>query len=147
MNKYPLVRTIYLYLFSLVGLVLLIIGAVRFIDMALKAFIFTKADEEQRLAYKMPSSSIPLEKVQSLAADQQGAIKLTPDEKTAIVQWLADYNSWKEQQDKLDPINSQRQRDASSNLAMILVGLPLYLVHWSLIKKDARERKQKEQDS
>jgi len=140
MSKYPLVRTIYLYLFSLVGLVLLIIGAVRFIDMALKAFIFTKADEEQRLAYKMPPSSIPFEKVQSLASDQQGIIKLTPDEKTAIVQWLADYNSWKEQRDKLDPITSQRQRDASSNLAMILVGLPLYFFHWRIIRKDANAK-------
>ena len=65
---------------------------------------------------------------------------MTPDEKTAIVQWLADYNSWKEQRDKLDPITSQRQRDASSNLAMILVGLPLYFFHWRIIRKDANAK-------
>ena len=43
-KHHSLVRTIYLYLFALVGLALLTIGAVRFVAMGLKAFVFTKAD-------------------------------------------------------------------------------------------------------
>lgn len=50
-KHYPLIRTIYLYLFALLGLVLLTIGGVRFVDMGLKAFVFTKAEEEVRLIY------------------------------------------------------------------------------------------------
>ncbi|GAG22415.1 unnamed protein product, partial [marine sediment metagenome] len=53
-KHHPLVRTIYLYLFALVGLALLTIGAVRFVDMGLKAFVFTKAEELQRLYEAMP---------------------------------------------------------------------------------------------
>ena len=45
-THYPLIRTIYLYLFALLGLVLLTIGSIRFVDMALRAFVFTKADQE-----------------------------------------------------------------------------------------------------
>jgi len=52
MKKHSLVRTIYLYIFALLGLVLLIIGGVNFLNMGLKAFIFTQAEEEQRLLYK-----------------------------------------------------------------------------------------------
>ena len=39
-THYPLIRTIYLYLFALLGLALLTIGGVRFVDMGLKAFVF-----------------------------------------------------------------------------------------------------------
>ena len=48
MGKHSLIRTIYLYLFACLGLVLLTIGGVRFLDMGLKAFVFTKAEQEQR---------------------------------------------------------------------------------------------------
>lgn len=62
-----LIRTIYLYLFALVGLALLTTGTVRFVDMGL---------------------------------------------------------------------------DASINLAMILVGLPLYLYHWQIIGRETRGEEQ-----
>lgn len=140
MNKYPLVRTIYLYLFSLVGLTLIVIGGVRFIDMGLKAFIFTKADEQQRLMYKQPPMAYPIEKFEGIAQAGSTTVTLTDDERRTLQQWLADYKNWKTQSDAIDPITAQRQRDASINLSMILVGLPLYFFHWRLIKRDTRQR-------
>lgn len=108
--------------------------------MGLKAFIFTKADQDQRLNYMQPSAPYPLEKIQSITTSQQSTTTLSSEEKAAIEQWLADYNSWKEQRAQIDPITAQRQRDASFNLAMILVGLPLYFFHWRIIKKDAKAK-------
>ncbi|MBU1102649.1 hypothetical protein KJ853_03280 [Patescibacteria group bacterium] len=140
MSKYPLVRTIYLYLFALVGLTLLVIGTVRFIDMGLKTFIFTKADEEQRLNYVQPSSPYPIEKFQNIAQSPEMTVTLTESEKITLQIWLVDYENWKKRRDAIDSILSQRQRDASFNLAMIIVGLPLYLFHWRLIKKDAKAK-------
>ncbi len=142
MNKYSLVRTIYLYLFALVGLTLLVIGTVRFIDMGLKTFIFTKADEEQRLNYIQPSSPYPIEKFQNIAQSPETTVTLTESEKETLQMWLVDYENWKKRRDAINPIISQRQRDASFNLAMIIVGLPLYLFHWRLIKKETRQREQ-----
>ena len=140
MKHYPLIRTIYLYLFTLLGLVLLTIGGVRFVDMGLKAFVFTKAEEEQRLIYKQPSY-IPYP-VQRIEEFQEGE-GLSEEEKVAIKQWLADYKDWKERRSQIDPVTARRHRDASFNLALILIGFPLYLYHWRIIRK---ETKNKEED-
>ena len=135
-KQHSLVRTIYLYIFTLIGLMLLTIGGVRFIDMGLKAFIFTKAEEEQSLLYRQPPLLYSIEKVEEF----QDKEALSEEEKTAIKQWLADYKDWQERSLKINYIDSRRQRDASSNLAMILVGLPLYLYHWGIIKREVRKQ-------
>jgi len=135
MQHHPLIRTIYLYLFALLGLVLLVIAGVRFLDMGLKAFIFTRADEEQRLYKIQPPMPMAIEKVQ-IAADGK---ELSLDDRNQIKQFLADYERWKNENEKFDVIRSQREREASFNLAMIIIGLPLYLYHWRIIKKETKK--------
>ena len=143
MKNYSFARTIYLYLFSLLGLVLLIIGGIRFIDMGLKAFVFTKADEEERVMYSrhgyMP---YPLEKIITLQEEEVLAETLSEEEKIAIKEWLIDYKEWKEIEKNINPVASRRHRDASSSLSMILIGLPLYFYHWRIIIKEARKKKE-----
>ncbi len=138
MRKNSLIRTIYLYLFSLLGLVLLIMGGVRFLDMGLKAFVFTKAEQEQRLIYKQPPlGAYSPERLQ----DVKGEESLSEQEKKQIENLITDYQEWKERRSQIDPVTSRRHRDASLNLAMILIGLPLYLYHWGTIKKEIRKRR------
>ncbi len=142
LEKHPLIRTIYLYLFTIVGLALVVSGAVRFIDMGLKVFIFTKADDPQKLQqyYSYPITPVSVEKLQTYT--QSTSTELTDEEKIALKSWLADYQKYQEQSKKIDYLASQRQRDASSSLAMILVGLPLYLYHWRIIRKETKGEKQ-----
>ena len=147
MEKHSLVRTIYLYLFTLVGLALLIIGGVRFVEMGLKAFVFTKAEQEQRVLYQTPPyPSLSLEKIAKVEnekiEEKEGEITLSQEEKARINQWIADYKDWKERRSKIDPVTARRHRDASLNLALILIGLPLYLYHWRIIKKETKNRKE-----
>ncbi|MEK7195457.1 MAG: hypothetical protein AAB655_02060, partial [Patescibacteria group bacterium] len=59
MNKYPLIRKIYLYLFSLIGLVLITIGTVQLVGLALKALIFTKADKFYEYPMSRPVKVAP----------------------------------------------------------------------------------------
>ncbi len=142
MQHYPLIRTIYLYLFSILGLVLLTIGGVRFVDMGLKAFVFTKAEEEQRLIHQqapIPYSVPRIEKFQQ-EIEEGKEICLSEEEKTNIEYWLADYKDWKERRSKIDYVTARRHRDASLNLAMILIGFPLYLYHWRIIKRETKNR-------
>ncbi len=134
MQHHPLIRTIYLYLFALLGLALLTIAGVRFLDMGLKTFVFTKADEEQRFYKMQPPMPVAIEKYQIVADGKE----LSEDERAQMKQFLADYEKWKNESDKFDPVKSQRQHDASFNLAMILIGLPLYLYHWRIIKKETK---------
>jgi hypothetical protein len=63
---------------------------------------------------------------------------LTEEQRALIRQWLADYEQWREARAAMDPVASQRQRDASTSLALMLVGLPLYIVHWRMIQRRAR---------
>jgi len=135
-KNYPLIRTIYLYLFALIGLAFLISGAVRFVDMGLKAFIFTKAEEQQRLNFRQPPMPYSVEKIESLQEDED----LSEEEKIIVKEWLTDYKQWKEESSKINYLDAQRHRDASSSLSMILVGLPLYLYHWEVIKKEVKKQ-------
>ena len=137
MERQSLIRTIYLYTFATLGLVLLVISGVRFLDMALKAFIFTKAEEEQRFLPLQPPAPYQLEKVEKLQTEEG----LSEEEKIAVKQWLEDYKNWQEGEIKINYLVSNRHREASINLAMILIGLPLYFYHWITIKKELRGKK------
>lgn len=138
MGKHSLIRTIYLYLFACLGLVLLTIGGVRFLDMGLKAFVFTKAEQEQRYDAMPPLLVYPVEKIEEL----QDKEELTEEEKTAIRQWLIDYENWQERTPEVSYVTARRHRDASLNLALILIGLPLYLYHWRTIKKETKNEEE-----
>lgn len=128
-DKKALIRTIYLYLFALLGLVLLVIGSVGFVNMGLKAYVFTQADEQQRLWEGGPREPV-------FAAGRVGEGELTAEDEAAVKRWLQDYQAWKEKSEKVDVVVAQRHRDAAMNLALILVGLPLYWYHWRVIRKD-----------
>jgi len=143
--KQPLIRTIYLYLFTLIGLTLITIGSVNLINLGLKRFIFTKADQELNYNLK-PSFPMTIDGNPATEEDFVSAVEkcqekcdLTSEQKQQIVSWLKDYGIWQEQEKGFDYLAQQRQREFSLALALIVVGLPLYLFHWTIIKKETRE--------
>lgn len=131
MSGPSLVRTVYLYLFALLGLVLMTIGSVRFVDMGLKTLVFKQADEEQRFWQRQPPMPPVAEGIKRLEADR-GA---SPDQIEALRQWQVEYETWRETAKKVDPVRARRERDASMSLAMLLTGIPLYTWHWRLIRR------------
>jgi hypothetical protein len=134
-----LIRKIYLYLFTIVGLSLIVIGGVRLIDLGLKMTIFKQADQQRYSYEKMPPyAPVSETKLNDIAAGQT-TVQVTEEEKAQIQRWLADYKSWREREEKIDPMTSERQREASNSIAMIIVGLPLYLYHWRIIKKETKK--------
>ena len=135
-QKHSLIRTIYLYLFALVGLALLVIGAVRFLDMGLKVFVFTKADDPEKIqrTYYYYNLPVAVDKIDAL--EESG--ELTEEEITALKNWVSDYKKWEEKEAKIDYLASKRQEEASINLALILAGLPLYFYHWRIIRKESQ---------
>lgn len=119
MNKHPLIRKIYLYIFTLVGLALITIGCVRLVGLGLKTYIFTKADIYIEYPIARPIKIAPVE------GDKTEELQQPTKEEV------------EEYQNKQQTAN--RQRDAAESLAMLIVGLPLYFYHWSVIKKDKKE--------
>lgn len=130
-KKKSTIRIIYLYIFALTGLVLMVIGGVNLIDLGLKATIFKQADRDYY--YNQPPMPYAVSKLESASNDTN----FTEEDRAAIKQWINDYKVWSETQAKIDPVTAQRQRSASIAIAMIIIGLPLYLFHWSIIKKEA----------
>jgi hypothetical protein len=120
MERKELIRTIYLYLFSLVGLVVVVIGLVQLVDLGLKAFIFKNAD--QPISY-------PAYPVKVASPDgKETAMTAAEEEKYNVDQAVA-----QEKQKQSD-----RERTASNALAMIIIGTPLFIYHWKIIQKDRK---------
>lgn len=134
------IRTVYLYLFALVGLALIIIGSVLLVDLGLKIAVFRQADQEfsERPPFP-PEKALPGEfRGTSAVKDDQAsraAILLTEEEKQALDFWEQDYQNWKERQGRVDMLRSRRERTASRSIAFLLVGVPLFLYHWRIIAR------------
>jgi len=137
MSKYPIIRTIYLYLFSLVGLVLIITGAIGFLNMGLKAWIFTEAEQEEWV-WRMEPPAYYEDSYDDVVAlkDRED---LSEEQLESIEAWLADYESWQETHDEYDPVIAERHRTAALSLAQLLVGFPLFLFHWLTIRRENRK--------
>jgi hypothetical protein len=127
MKKHSTIRTIYLYLFALIGLTLIVIGSVNFVNMGLKALLFTQADQQNDYYYREPPIPYVVEGLDNGEC-------LSEENQIAFDRWVVSYEKWEES--KIDPITSNRHRDAARNLASILIGLPLYIFHWRLIGKE-----------
>jgi hypothetical protein len=142
--KNPIIRTIYLYLFALVGLAMLIIGCAMILNLGLKTFIFTKADEVEDY-YNRPAPLYLNSEIKTVQDLQICGSKcnLTEMQKEQIDNWLVDYETWQSDEKNKDKdfyMIRNRQRDASTALSLIFVGLPLWLFHWAIIKKDLRKK-------
>ncbi|MEX2028104.1 MAG: hypothetical protein WD988_01215 [Candidatus Curtissbacteria bacterium] len=112
MIQNSLIRKIYLYSFAFLGLVLVVFGLVRILDLGLKVYVFKQADQFAHAPY-------PAEKLTSESREP------TQEEKDNL----------KREQEATEAKNrqAQRQSTASNSLAMIIVGLPLFLYHWKRI--------------
>jgi len=124
MEKKELIRIIYLYVFSLVGLVLVIIGLVRFVDLGLKIYVFPKADE----AIVYPE--YPALKVVPAPA---GSEKQSEPTKEELARYRAEQEAY-----QIKEKESDHARTASNSLAMIIIGLPVFLYHWRIVQNDRK---------
>lgn len=124
-NTKNIIRIIYLYLFSLVGLVLIVVASVSLLDLGLKATIFRQADQYPTYPeYPMPRSAV--EKPIPGATEAQ-IYEPTAEEKAEYEKKLAEYEK--------ENRRRERERTASRSLAMLLVGIPLFLYHWRKVQE------------
>lgn len=107
----PWIKKAYLYLVSLISIVIIVIGAIMLLNIALKAYIFTKADDV-RYTY----CTTMVNTVDGKPVEQ-------PLECT-------------DKQYANDKRSAQRQSDAAQALAMILVAAPVFYYHWKLARKE-----------
>lgn len=121
-----IIQTIYLYLFSLVGLVLIVIASVNLINLGLKTWVFKQADRP--VVYpEYPMARMNLENPEKpLSMTEETQPQITDEQK-------AQYEKERMEYEKANTTR-ERQRDASIAIAMLLVGIPLFLYHWRKVQ-------------
>lgn len=131
MSKFTL-RKIYLYFFSLVGLTLVIIGGVGLINLGLQLAFFRDA-LEYRYGYIQPPYPYFLEGIR--IDETINKLELTEDQKRALEQWKVDYENYVAKGKELG-YSPYIIDSFTRNIALLIVGIPVYFYHWSLIKKE-----------
>ncbi|MCX8178463.1 MAG: hypothetical protein N3D75_01380 [Candidatus Aenigmarchaeota archaeon] len=98
--KGEIIKLIYLYTFSAIGLILVVISSVKIVDIFLREYIFKDAD----MIYTYFPENI------------------SENEQTRKIQ--------------IETIKSERQKVISSSISMLIIGLPLFIYHWKILRKD-----------
>lgn len=112
-----IIKSIYLYLVSFVALMMIIFSSADVINIGLKAFIFTKADDYSYGYYPACPVATPAGTTTSVKTDP-GC--LNPDE-----------------QKKRDEASRESQRQSSlvRDFSMIIVGIPVFMYHWGIVRR------------
>lgn len=106
----------YLYLVSVISLIIVVIGAIMLINLALRTWVFTKADRLDYFSAPCISSKAP-----------------TPDGRTVPCTQEEEEQQRKDAQERR---TAQKQRDAAQAIAMIVVATPVWWGHWRLAKRE-----------
>ena len=113
------IKKLYLYAVTLIGLVLIIIGATMLVSMGLKAALGVNDYITYPNQYNCPAA-VPAKTPSTDAA----APVCNPDQM--------------KQQDEFNKKNNanQKKRDIAQALAMIIVGTPVFMYHWKIARKE-----------
>ena len=122
-DKVALLKNFYLYTVSFVALMMIIVSSYSLIDLGLKTWVFTDAENFNRYYdydYEKP------------VIDADGTkIEMTQEEKEQKIQAAKE----KEEQNK----RSQTQRDLSQYIAMLIVAIPVFTAHWMMVRKKEKQ--------
>ena len=101
-----------MYAVSFISLFIVIISFISLVNLGLKMVFFKDSD-----FYPVSSYETVLEDGSNVVVTKEEQLK-----------------------EQMENVSRQRQRELSQAVAQILVGLPVYLYHWNIIKKDSEKR-------
>jgi hypothetical protein len=147
-DKVRILRYVYLYLITAISIILIIISAIGFINLILKNYVLGVKDWNELQSPALYECSDGTLFPIAVAPDQQGMTPakiaapvsaatsiLTEEQKAAK---KSECIAQATERNHLQAVNTTKQ-DIANNLAMLLVALPLYLYHWSLIRKEGNK--------
>lgn len=125
-------RQLYFVLSSLLGLVLIVIGATTLLNNVLQQSYF----KPQRYP-EMPPTNMAAEDALRYAQRSD----LPADQKQVMAAWTKDYESWKARQASYDPEAEQRKRALANGITLLLVGIPVFVLHAPFVFRDEPHRR------
>ncbi len=132
-----IIRNIYLYIVTLIGLVMLVIALVDLIQLGLKTWIFTLADQQDTYQ-SIPTTPYGIKNISTTNLQNATSTNLTIEDRQAFEQWKNDYQNWETNTKNIDQKKAQKQRDAVRDIALLIVGLGLFLSHGYVVRKDRK---------
>ncbi len=122
-TKGKTIKSIYFYLVSFVALMMVVFSTADIINIALKTWVFTQADQDM-YSYPKAVCDVPVPAT-------------PPDAKSAPVISKADCEKQNAENIKQQEASriAQKQSNVVRDLSMIVVGIPLFLVHWRILRK------------
>lgn len=116
------IKSIYFYLVSFVALMMVVFSTADIINIALKTWVFTKADNER---YYSPPCEPPVYPI------ERGAKVPAPVFDKAACEKQTEENKKNEEANRV----ARKQQSVVRDLSMILVGIPLFLMHWRIVRR------------
>ena len=98
-NSKIIIRNIYLYLATFVGLMMVVVTTGILLRLALQTWVFPLAAEDMYSYDKIPTT--PYVSCINENTDLE-SVQLTTEEKQALSDWQTDYIAWKEENDSID---------------------------------------------
>jgi hypothetical protein len=115
------IKKIYLYLVSVIALVIMVIGGIILLNMALKTWVFTKADNNFYLDTYRCSTVTPTTE---------------PTTEKPVTPTCTAEQEEKQRKEHEEQRTANKQNDAAQAVAMILVASPVWYFHWRLARKE-----------
>ncbi len=112
------IKKVYLYAVSLISLIIMVIAGIMLVNLALRTWVFTKADDAY---YFAPAQVCEMKNPDSAAANK---CEISPEE------------AQKQRDDENNRRGAQKQQDAAQAVAMLVVAAPVFLYHWKLARKE-----------
>ncbi len=122
--KSSVIKTVYFYLVSLISLFMIVFATVDIVNIGLTTWVFTKADS---LNYYTPPCSVSV-------PPAPGA-----DPSVIAVERKNCEENIKQQEEQRV---AQKQRDAVRDLSFVVIGVPLFVYHWSTIRRESKEERE-----
>lgn len=115
-----MLKKVYLYLVSLIALVMLIVACVSLINLGLRAWVFKQADNT---TYNYSCPMVPATPTNSANSTSDSSTNVGCDTAT-------------QQQQAHAQLVSSRETESARDIALIIVGLPVFFYHWRLVRKE-----------
>lgn len=127
-GRVAILKNFYFYLVSFVVLMMTVIALSDMISIALKAYVFTKADNFSY--YSTPVTCDPAY-VEPAVKTDPSMRKLTPEE--------CEKNRLLEEKRNQENIVSQRQSSLVRDIGMLVVSVPLFVLHWGVVRRSVKK--------
>jgi hypothetical protein len=135
------IRPTYFYFVALAALIMMVVAGGFLINLGLKTWVFPSAGQADKLQTSTltPIMATPEGEAVKSMVSCGSACGLDQETVDLANRWQIDYDAWNAE---ISQNVNNTQRQAATSIPFVLVGIPLFWYHWSVVRKESREKKE-----